>query len=69
MPRPATRRLALAAASAALAATAGAPLGAQTTHFGAGARAAFTAAATTPVTNDLNSGGRPTASARSAPGR
>ncbi len=42
------------AAAAALAAPAGAPLHAQTTYFGAGARAAFTAAAVTPVTNDLN---------------
>jgi hypothetical protein len=34
-----------------------APLGAQTTYFGAGARAAFTAAAVTPVTNNLDAGG------------
>jgi hypothetical protein len=34
-----------------------APAGAQTTYFGAGARGAFTAAAITPVANDLGSGG------------
>ena len=47
----------IALAALALAASAAAPLGAQTTHFGAGARSAFTAAAVTPVTNDLSSGG------------
>ena len=47
-----------AAALAALAAVALArPASAQTTHFGAGGRATFNAAANTPVTNDLNSGG------------
>jgi hypothetical protein len=45
------------AAAAALATLAGAPLGAQTTYFGANARAAFTAAAVTPVTNNLDAGG------------
>jgi hypothetical protein len=45
---------ALVALAAALAAPAGAPLGAQTTYFGAGARAAFMAAAVTPVTNNLD---------------
>lgn len=47
--------VALAAALAAgIAAPVGAPLGAQTVYFGAGARAAFTAAAVTPVANNLN---------------
>jgi hypothetical protein len=56
-----TRRPALAAALAAAALAAAAlaarPAAAQTIYFGAGARAAFTAAALTPVTNDLDSGG------------
>jgi hypothetical protein len=47
----------LAVLAAALAAPATTPLPAQTTYFGAGARGAFNAAATTPVTNDLNAGG------------
>jgi hypothetical protein len=51
---PARRAYALTALAAALAAPAGASLGAQTTYFGAGARAAFTAAAVTPVTNNLD---------------
>ena len=50
------RSLAL-AALAILTATAAAPLGAQTTHFGANARAAFLAAATTPVTNGIDTPG------------
>jgi hypothetical protein len=45
------------AATAALVLPLGAPLDAQTTYFGAGARAAFTAAAVTPVTNNLDAGG------------
>ncbi len=45
---------ALTALAAALALPLAAPLGAQTTYFGAGARAAFTAAAVSPVTNNLN---------------
>ncbi len=52
------RSSAVAALAAALAAApAAAPLGAQATHFGAGARAAFTAAAVAPVTNNLDAGG------------
>ena len=54
--RPTHALTALAVASA-LAASAAAPLGAQIVHFGAGARAAFAAAAVTPVTNNLNAGG------------
>ncbi len=62
MPSPIFRLPALAAAAlsaTALVAAPGAarPLAAQTTYFGAGARAAFTAAAATPVTNDLNAPG------------
>jgi hypothetical protein len=56
----ATTRRTLAAAlpaAALLAAGAARPLAAQTAHFGADARASFTAAAVTPVTNDLSSGG------------
>ncbi len=56
--QPHTRRAVVATAALLLsAATAHAPLGAQTTHFGAGARAAFLAAAVTPVGNDLDAGG------------
>jgi hypothetical protein len=47
----------IAAGLLAVAAPAGAPLGAQTAYFGAGARAAFTAAATAPVANDLAAAG------------
>jgi hypothetical protein len=54
---PARRASALAAVVAALAVPAGASLGAQTVYFGAGARAAFNAAAVTPVTNNLDAGG------------
>src|SRR5687767_12214130 len=48
-----TPRLALAAAVLTLAA----PIGAQTTHAGVGARAAFLAAATTPVANGIDHAG------------
>jgi hypothetical protein len=48
---------ATAVAALALVGSAAAPLGAQSTHFGAGARATFTAAATTPVTNGLSTPG------------
>jgi hypothetical protein len=51
------RRSAAALAAAVLAAGAARPLAAQTVHFGTGARAAFTAAAVTPVANTLNTGG------------
>jgi hypothetical protein len=51
---PALRASVLTALAAALAAPAVTSLGAQTTYFGAGARAAFTAAAVTPVTNNLD---------------
>lgn len=54
---PARSAVVSAALLAALAATAAAPLGAQTIYFGAGSRAAFMSAMTTPVANDLNSGG------------
>jgi hypothetical protein len=52
-----TRRPALAAALVALAALGARPLAAQTLFFGANARTAFTAAALTPATNDLDAGG------------
>jgi hypothetical protein len=57
MSASAPRLFPAAAVAAAALVLAAAPLAAQTPHFGAGARAAFAAAATTPVTNDLNSGG------------
>jgi hypothetical protein len=44
-------------ALAAIAIALATPAGAQTTHFGAAGRAAFTAAATTPVTNNLDTPG------------
>jgi hypothetical protein len=51
---PPMSRSALALLASALVTAAAAPLAAQTTWFGANARAGFTAAAITPVTNDLN---------------
>ena len=55
--RTSVRRPAVLAAVAFAAAALARPAAAQTTHFGAGGRAAFNAAANAPVTNDLNSGG------------
>jgi hypothetical protein len=55
--RTSVRRPAVLAAAAFAAVARARPASAQTTHFGAGGRAAFNAAANTPVTNDLNSGG------------
>jgi hypothetical protein len=55
--RTSVRRPAVLAAAAFAAVALARPASAQTTHFGAGGRAAFNAAANTPVTNDLNSGG------------
>jgi hypothetical protein len=55
--RTSIRRPAVLAAAALAAVALARPASAQTTHFGAGGRATFNAAANTPVTNDLNSGG------------